>query len=338
MELLGHGDIGAQGFILRESMISRFLYIAPLLAVVFSVVTIARLNYRIFDRSRSSGVMTEQRSTQMQWIRRLVFLVDPQRRKSGIAPLVNPVMVKEFRCRRFGRSHWLLRIAAISALVSLGLTYASTTATMERGVETIGGIMVILQVALVVLLTPSLASALISGELESGGWVLLKMTPLTAGSILRGKLMSVIWTVMLLLVSTLPGYLVMVYINPDMLLQVRQVLVCLIWTAFFSLAVSAAISSVFVRTATSTAVSYAVLMAIYAGTLLVWLGRDAPFGHRTVESVLTLNPMAAALSIIKTPGFAQYELVPANWWLMGILTCALLSILVLQTRRLMQPT
>jgi ABC-type transport system involved in multi-copper enzyme maturation permease subunit len=337
MELLGHGDIGSQGFQTADPMVARFLQLTPLLVLVFSGLTVARLNYRIFDRSRSSGVMTEHRSSGMQWVRRLFFLVDPQRRKAGIGRWTNPVMVKEFRCRRFGRSHWLLRLAAVSALVSLGLTYASTTATMERGVETIGGIMVVLQVALVVLLTPSLAAPLISGELESGGWVMLKMTPLTAGSILRGKLLSVLWTLLLILVSTLPGYLVMVVINPDMWIQVQQILICLLWTALFSLAASATVSTLFTRASASTTVSYVILMVVYAGTMLVWLGRDAPFGHRTVERVLTLNPMAAALSIIQTPGFTQYDLVPANWWWMGGLTAVLLLILLWQTRRLMQP-
>jgi hypothetical protein len=33
-----------------------------------------------------------------------VFLVDPQRRKKGIGFFMNPVMVKEFRTRRFGRN------------------------------------------------------------------------------------------------------------------------------------------------------------------------------------------------------------------------------------------
>lgn len=338
MELLGHADIGAQGFMARQSMMGRYLLLAPLLAVTFSLWTILRLNYRIFDRARSSGVMTEQRSHRDQWFRRFFFLVDPQRRKSGISRLTNPVMMKEFRCRRFGSSHWLLRLAAISALVSLGLTYASTTATMERGVETIGGIMVVLQVALVALMAPSLAAALISGERESGGWELLKVTPLSAGTILRGKLMSVLLTLFLLLVSTLPGYIVMVFINPDMWIQVQHILICLLWTALFSLTVSATISSFFTRSATATTVSYLLLMVVYAGTLLVWLGRDAPFGHRVVENVLVLNPMAAALSIIQSPGFSQYQLVPANWWWMGTITAGLFLILLLQTRRLMQPT
>lgn len=150
--------------------------------------------------------------------------------------------------------------------------------------------------------------------------------------------MSVLLTLLLLLVSTLPGYVVMVYINPDMWIQVRHILICLLWTALFSLAVSATMSSFFTRSATATTVSYLLLMIVYAGTLLVWLGRDAPFGHRVVENVLVLNPMAAALSIIQSPGFSQYQLVPANWWWMGTITASLFLILLLQTRRLMQPT
>ena len=46
--------------------------------------------------------------------------------------------------------------------------------------ETIGAIIVTLQVALILLFTPTLAAGLISGEIESGGWDLLRTTPLSA--------------------------------------------------------------------------------------------------------------------------------------------------------------
>ncbi len=41
------------------------------------------------------------------WMRRMAYLVDPSRRKAGIPWWLNPVMVKEFRTRKFGRLHWL---------------------------------------------------------------------------------------------------------------------------------------------------------------------------------------------------------------------------------------
>ena len=97
--------------------------------------------------------------------------------------MVNPILVKEFRSRRFGRFHWVLRLVAGCAVLSLGLTYAATAGTLDWGVETIGAIMVMLQAALIVLITPSLTAGLISAERESGGWELLMMTPLSTARI-----------------------------------------------------------------------------------------------------------------------------------------------------------
>ena len=206
MEVLGHGDIGAQGRVNAESVASRYYGLALLTSFGFAGITISRLNHRIFDTARDQGKITDEMSTLDRVIRRAIFLVDPQRRKSGIGLLTNPIMVKEFRCRRFGRLSWTIRLVLLCAVISLALTWAATMGTVDWGVETIGGIMVLLQVALIVLLTPSIAAGLISTEIDSGGCDLLRMTPLSTGVILRGKLMSVVWTLLLILLATLPGY------------------------------------------------------------------------------------------------------------------------------------
>ena len=233
--------------------------------------------------------------------------------------------------------HWLLRLVAVCALASLGLTYLTTAGTIDWGVETIGGILVILQAALILLITPSLGAVLISAELESGGWQLLQTTPLSAGAILRGKLLSVVWTLALILLATLPGYLVMVFIEPAMEQQVKRVVACLLLTALFALAVSACVGSLFRRAAPATMTAYGALLALCGGTMLVWLGRDAPFGHSTVEAALTLNPVAAALSVIDAPGFENYDLIPANWWFLCVASVGLLLVLGLRTWRLTRP-
>jgi ABC-type transport system involved in multi-copper enzyme maturation permease subunit len=336
MELAGHGDAGSFG-LASSPTLNRFLMFAAGSAVLFALATVLRLNAFLLDRPRPQGLVTDERSTAQQWFRRFVFLVDPHRRKSGIGLFVNPVMVKEFRTRRFGRIHWLLRLVSVAALISLLLTYAATTGTIDWGVETIGGIMVVLQVALLVVLAPSLAANLISAERESGGWELLMMTPMSAASILFGKLLSVLLTLLLIMLATLPGYLVMIWIHPPLRWQVWQVLICLGWMALFAMLLSAAVSSLCRRTAVATTISYALLGAICVGTLLVWLGGGTAFGHGIVESVLQINPMAAALTIIEAPGFAAYHLVPANWWWMGGM-CLFCSLVVLvQTWRLTRP-
>src|SRR5207253_8553521 len=99
----------------------------------------------------------------------------------------------------------------------------------------------------------------------------------------------------------------------------------------------AAVGSLFRRTAPATAAAYTALLAVCAGPLLMWMGRDAPFGRGTVESALIVNPVAAALSVIRAPGFQEYNLIPGNWWFMGISSAAALVLFVAQTWRISRP-
>ena len=337
MSLLSAGDLGGSGLISTTDVPGRFAIASFVIATVASLLTVMRLNHTIFDQARPAGKISNDQSWQVQAVRRIFFLVDPQRRSQGIGSLTNPVMVKEFRCRRFGRLHWLLRLVAVCAVLSLGLTYATTAGTLDWGVETIGGILVVMQVALIVLITPSLSSGLISQEVESRGWQLLQMTPLSTMQIVWGKLLSVLLPLALILCATLPGYVVMVYIEPGLELQVKRVVVCLVATAVFAMLLSAAVGSLFSRTATATAAAYAVLLSICAVPMLIWLGRDAPFGHDVVERALQLNPIAAALSVIRLPGFRDYTLIPANWWFLGIVSVVSLIVLIVQTNRISRP-
>lgn len=337
MALQGSGDLSGTGLLSTTNIPGRFTVLSVGLTVLYSVWTLSRLNHTIFDQSRAAGKISDDQSLAVRTARRVMFIVDPQRRSGSIGRFTNPVMVKEFRCRRFGRLHWLLRLIAACAVLSLGLTYSTVTGTVDWGVDMIGGIMVLLQVALLVLITPSLAAGLISTELESGGWPLLQMTPMSPLRIVWGKLLSVILTLAMVLCATLPGYIVMVYIEPGLTLQVQRVVICLIATAVFAMLLSAAVGSLFKRTAPATAAAYAALLAVCGAPLLVWLGRDAPFGHDTVEAALIINPIAAALSVIRLPGFRDYDLIPGNWWFLGIASVVCLLILLGQTRRISRP-
>ncbi len=337
MEALGHGDVAAHGLVRSSGVAGRYLAIGLGMAGLLALGVVVRLNSALFDRPRPPGVMTEDRSRAQQWLRRILFLVDPQRRKPLVGRFWNPVLVKEFRSRRFGRSHWMVRLAAGCAVLSLALTYAATLGTLDWGPETVGGLMVLLQGALIGVVTPALAATLISLERESGGWTLIQMTPLSAGSILRGKLLSVLWPVVLLLAATAPGYAVMIAVEPLLWPQVWRVLGTLLLSALFALLASAAVGSFFRRTAVATTAAYVLLIALWAGTMLVWLGRDAPFGHAVVEAALRLNPLAAALNLLGTRGFTAYHLLPANWWYLAAGSGLALAVLVLQTRRLVRP-
>ena len=333
MEILGQADVASYGLKSLPS-VGGFIVLAVASAFGFAIWCVLRLNNRIFDQSRSKGVITNDMNRMSRLFRRLMYVVDPQRRKRGIPWYLNPVMVKEFRCRRFGRSQWLLRLVSVCAVVSMVLTYMAAASITSWGVETIGALLVLLQVLLVVVLAPSLGSGLVSGERDSGGWELLRMTPISSFRLIFGKLMSVVWTLVLVLMATLPGYVMMVLIAPEMTHQVQQVLVCLLWISIYALAISSAVGSLFKSTAVSTSVTYVVVIGIFLFPVLVWLGRDAPFGFSTVETALLTTPVGAALSVIQAPGFESYELLPLSWWIAGALSFIMFLVLGVQVWRL----
>jgi ABC-type Na+ efflux pump permease subunit len=178
----------------------------------------------------------------------------------------------------------------------------------------------------------------VSAEREKGSWQLLLMTPLSPGTILRGKLVSVIWPLVLLLCATLPGYVAMMTLEPTLVPRVQRVVACLALTAVFVVLVSAAASTLFRSTATAMTVSYVAIMTICLGPLLLWLGREAPFGHATVQAALLIDPVAAALQASATPGFIQFDLLPSNWWIMGISCLSLIVFLRFRVWQLCRPS
>lgn len=337
MEILGQGDVGSHGLTAGLDAVTRYVVLALMASVACALATVMRLNHTLLDRARPAGVMTQDRSTAQRAARRLLFLVDPQRRSGSMSLWVNPVMVKEFRSRRFGRSHWTLRLIAVCAILSLGVSYVAASGSLGWGIEFIGGGLVLLQVGLLLLFAPSLAAGIVSAERESGSWQLLRMTPLSAGAIVRGKLVGVAWPLLLLLCATLPGYIAMMTIEPALAPRVQRVVACLALTAVFVVLVSAASSTLFRSTAAAMSASYVAILIVCLGPLLVWLAREAPFGHATVEAALLVDPVAAALQASGTPGFTTYDLLPMNWWIIGGICVALLAFLRFRTWQLCRP-
>ena len=316
-----------------------FLIASVVITLLLAVVTLRKLDPRLLDRARPTGQVKgrSKPAKPQSWLRRISYLVDPNQTKGNIPWWLNPVMVKEFRTRKFGRLHWLIRLVAVSGIVSLLLTVVAATGSVSWGVERIAPTMVLLQVALLLFLGPCLGANLIASEVESGGWELLRASPVSPIRILIGKLMSTIWTLLLMLLATLPGYLVMGYIQPAMSGQVGNVLISLVVAILMVTTMSACISAFCKTTAVATATSYAVLLTLFAGTLLIWVARDKPFGPLLVERALLLNPAAGALAEMKTPGFEQYRLTPESWYLGLGISFVCLTILTLRIWRMTRP-
>jgi hypothetical protein len=313
-----------------------FLMATAVISCVLAVLTVRALDPILLDRARPAGKITgvDRKRTAM---RRIAYLIDPQQRRAGIPFWLNPIMVKEFPTRKFGRLHWLIRLVAVCAIISLLLTVVAATGTVSWGVERIAGPLVLMQVSLLLLVGPSLGANLIAAEIESGGWEILRSTPVSTWRIFSGKIMSVVWTMFLVLLATLPGYAVMSYIQPAMSGQVGNVLISLVVAVFMVVSISACVSGFAKNTASATATAYAVLLSLFAGTLLIWLARGRPFGPVFVERVLMLNPAAAAFSEMNTPGFELYNLTPTAWWIGAGISAICLAVLAIRIWQLSLP-
>lgn len=312
-----------------------FVMVSIVVAILFSVMTIRMLDPLLLDRAKPAGKVIDTNTS--TWWRRLFFLVDPKRRKSDIPFWLNPVMVKEFRTRRFGRLHWLMRLVSVCAIISLIVAVVATTGTVKWGVDRIAASLVVLQIGLLMLLGPSLGANVIASEIESGGWQLLRAAPVSPWRIVVGKLLSIAITLMLLLGATLPGYITMAYIQPSVSGQVGNVLVSLTIAAGMITMISACISAFSKSTAVATATSYTVLLILIAGTMLIWVFRGSPFGPVLVENALLLNPAAIALSEIKAPGFETYSLTPRGWYVGLSISLVALCLLAFRTWRMTRP-
>lgn len=303
-----------------------FLLASVLITILLAVMTLRSLDPVKLDRARPTGKIIARDANKAGVLRSVNYIVDPNKRKSGIPRWLNPIMVKEFRTRKFGRLHWLIRLIFICAIVSLGLTVVAATGTVSWGVARIASSMVLMQLGLLLLVGPSLGANLFASELESRGWPILRTSPISPLRIVSGKLMSVVWTLLLVLLASLPGYAVMSYIQPDLSGQVSNVMISMLVAIALVVCISACVSTFAKSTAAATAMSYGVLLTLFAGTLLVWLAQGRPFGALFVERVLMFNPAAAALSEMKAPGFEAYRLAPMCWWIgLGIsAACAIL--------------
>lgn len=314
-----------------------FVFFSLATAGVLGYLTVRQLDPILLDRARPTGQVIGSGASKNTWGRRFSYVVDPNKRKSGIPWWLNPVMVKEFRTRKFGRLHWLIRLVAVCAVLSLALIVLAATGTVSWGVQRIATPLVFMQLSLMLLVGPSLGANLLASEVESGGWELLQMAPISSFRIIVGKLMSAIWTMLLILLATVPGYAVLSYVQPAMSGQARNVIISLLIAVAMVVSISACISALTKTTAVATTTAYGVLLGLFAGTLLIWLGEGSPFSPMLVENALSLNPAAAALSEMGAAGFAKYSLIPNSWWCGGTISVVCLFILAIRVWQLSRP-
>ncbi|MDD4099407.1 MAG: ABC transporter permease, partial [Lentisphaeria bacterium] len=268
------------------------------------------------------------------------YLIDPLRRKKPISLRRNPVFVAEIRSKIFGNPKFIIRALTACISLSLCLLVLIVQQVGETDLDNIRAIAIIFQIGVVALLAPTVSSGSITDERTSDTLLLLRLSPLTALKVVIGKMKAALLYVMIFLLSSLPVFLVLVYLDssttPDFLAMLPKgfdldslsaagaaisdcvkvywrvgawvgvlITTCLVLTS------AGLCSSCFSpSTGVATAVSYAFALAVTAGSLSVLL-----FSSRTSPELqavfLMFNPFIAAMEITLDNSLASR--LPAIW-------------------------
>ncbi len=171
------------------------------------------VSFMVFERSifRPSAKTKAGKGEHYTDFRKLVkrkltwpfYLVDPLKRKKNISSFSNPVFVAELRSRIFGNPKFVIRTVAAIFILSLVIMtlVALQFGSMVRP-ESVRMAAIVFQLGVIALIAPGLSSGLITDELSSGTFVMLRMTPLSPLTVVLGKLKATFFYAMIFLLSS----------------------------------------------------------------------------------------------------------------------------------------
>jgi len=271
--------------------------------------------------------------------RTFLFIIDPRKRKRMIRWWQNPVLVKEFRTRPMLQAQWLLRAVGVCLIVSFVLMIFVTfgvsafVAESAKMIQMMTTAVAAIMVVLVVLVGPAISGGAICADRETGVWDLMRATPLPSWRIASGKFQASIIPLLLLSVAMFPPLLILLYFNVNLWPNMLRVAYVVGMSILFVSTAGMFFSSVFSRTSTATAWTYALVAGLGLLTLLVLLGEEL-FSRRFVETIFILNPVAAAMDAAGHSGMRKYGLVARHLKFMGIGTAAMFVVTVIRVFQL----
>ena len=268
-----------------------------------------------------------------------MYFFDPNKRKKNIGPLQNPVLMKEFRTRPILQARWLMRaisICLITSILLMSLVTLSVMAFVAESMDMIGSIAAAvgaMMVVLIILVGPAMTGGAICSDRETGVWDLLRTTRLSSWTIVSGKFQAAIIPLLLLATAMMPALGVLMVFKLDIWPNVLHISYVVGMTVLFVATVGMFFSSIFSRTSTATAWTYALVLTLGLLTLLVLMGEDL-FSQRFIAAVFLLNPVAAVLAAAGSPSMQSYDLMVPHLAIMGSAVVVMFAVTVFRVFQL----
>ncbi len=274
--------------------------------------------------------------------RSIFYIIDPRRRRSMIRWWQNPVLMKEFRTRPMLQPQWLARTAGLCLILSVVLMLLvalSIQAWVGQEQSMLSSMMTALgalMTVLILLVGPAMTSGAISADRESGVWDLMRSTRLSSLRIVWGKFQASVLPLVLLSLSVAPALLVLTCFDRGYWPNVLGVLAVVGLTVLLVSTAGLMFSSVFSRTATATAWTYGLVIALTAGSVLVLLDAEG-FSQQFTRTVFLMNPLTAAMDAAGALSLQKYDLVNSHMKIMGLASAAMVLVSVARVFHLRRP-
>ena len=259
--------------------------------------------------------------------RKVLFLIDPKKTPKPFGTM-NPLVTKERRTGSLRSGRWTIRIFYVCLFLSLTLAVMALYGGVEQGdlLRYVAQVVVALQIGIIALVAPSLTSAAVSTEIESGTWELLRLTPRNGGEIFIGKLLPSLIPAVLPVLALLPAYGALCAVNVGYMLFFARIVPVVLLAVLFCCLVGLACSSFIANTARATVTAYLVVAALFVLPLFAWLAAGEQLSYRAAAYLAFVSPLVMALNELPGGWDALRDLYALHLWTIGGVCAALLAV------------
>ncbi|MCD8035894.1 MAG: ABC transporter permease [Clostridiales bacterium] len=227
--------------------------------------------------------------------------------------MINPVLRREAKTSLrnwkifYAVAGYILVVTAVAAITIWQLMYNSYNASFNPSeIVTIYIGLTILQLVLVLFMTPAFTAGSISGERERQTLDLLLVTKMSPLSIVIGKFLSGLALIVLMIIATMPIFALIMYFGGTSVQYIVAVTGYMILICGLFGAIAIFFSTVFKKTVTSMVFTYICTGILCGGTIIVYFILCSVYGSYYQAALplaarlplLAINPAVGLVSII----------------------------------------
>ena len=240
----------------------------------------------------------------------------------------NPILTREIDHRmRDARTYWIATVYIFILGVVTLVTYLTAVRTPDASIPVEGWVVgkmifhviAIAQMALIILLVPSVSAEAITGERDRGTLAMLLVTPMPRRRIAEGKLLASVLYVLFLMSTSIPFAALSFGFGGTDLRLLGITYGCIMVTVFFLASLGLAVSTLMRRTVPAMLLAYGLVAALIVGSGAAELALHAFSSYFDGIVFVYLNPFTPlVLNAMDMPS-AEIADKYLYWWITPLL-------------------